>query len=93
MPKVLSHIATLDISLLNILQSVYTSPEVIAFFDNAIADRGNFFKDFYCAVLEQPEVLPIVITNIRLSLQKIAGDIAPSNIKEIMSYGGEISNE
>ena len=93
MNKVLNHIATLDISLLNILQSVYTSPEVIAFFDNAIADKGNFFKDFYCSALEQPEVLPIIITNIRLSLQKIVGDISPSNIQEIMSYGGEFPNE
>jgi hypothetical protein len=91
MNKVLNHIATLDISLLNILQSVYTSPEVIAFFDNAIADKGNFFKDFYCSALEQPEVLPIIITNIRLSLQKIVGDISPSNIQEIMSYGGEFN--
>ena len=93
MNKVLNHIATLDISLLNILQSVYTSPEVIAFFDNAIADKGNFFKDFYCSALEQPEALPIIITNIRLSLQKIVGDISPSNIQEIMSYGGEFPNE
>ena len=93
MNKVLNHIATLDISLLNILQSVYTSPEVIAFFDNAVADKGNFFKDFYCSALEQPEALPIIITNIRLSLQKIVGDISPSNIQEIMSYGGELPNE
>lgn len=89
MIKVINHIATLDISLLNIFQSVYTSPEVIAFMDNMVADKGNFFKDHYCSILEQPEILPIVITNIRLSLQKLVGDIAPSNIQEFMSYGGD----
>ena len=93
MNKVLSHIATIDISLLNIFQSVYNSPELVAFMDNMVADKGDFFKDYYCSVLNRPEVLPIVITNIRLSLQKIVGDISPSNIQEIMSYGGNLSNE
>ena len=76
MVKVLNHIATLDISLVNIFQSVYSSPEVVAFLDNAVADMGNFFKDHYCEVLNQPEILPIIITNIRLSLQRLVGNIA-----------------
>ena len=89
MPKVINHIATLDISLLNVFQSTYTSPEVIAFLDNAIADRGNFFKNFYCDIFNQPEIMPIVITNIRLALQKIVGDISQSSIHEFMQYGGD----
>jgi len=93
MSKVINHIATIDISLLNIFQSVYNSPELIAFLDNMVADKGNFFKDYYCSILEQPEALPIVITNIRLSLQKLVGGISPSNIQEIMSYGGAFNNE
>ena len=93
MPKVINHISTLDISLLNIFQSVYTSQELISFFDNAVADKGNFFKDYYCSILNQAEYLHVIITNIRLALQKLVGDIAPSNIQEIISYGGELSNE
>lgn len=88
MPKVIRHIITIDISLINIFQSTYTNPEVIAFLDNAITDCGDFFRDFYCSVLEQPDIMPIVITNIRLSLQKIVGNISQSNIQEIISYGG-----
>ena len=86
MVKVLNHIATLDISLVNIFQSVYSSPEVVAFLDNAVADMGNFFKDHYCEVLNQPEILPIIITNIRLSLQRLVGNIAESTIQQFMSY-------
>ena len=84
MGRVLNHIATLDISLLNIFQSIYTHPEVVEFLDNTISDRGNFFKDFYCSILEQPEILPIIITNIRLSLQRLVGNIAETNIQEFM---------
>ena len=86
MVKVLNHIATLDISLVNIFQSVYSSPEVVAFLDNAVADMGNFFKDHYCEILNQPEILPIIITNIRLSLQRLVGNIAESTIQQFMSY-------
>ena len=88
MPTVIRHIATIDISIMNIFQSIYTNPEVLLFLDNAIADCGDFFRDFYCSILEQPEIMPIIITNIRLSLQKIVGDISQSTIQEIMAYGG-----
>lgn len=90
MTKVINYIATIDITLYNIFQSIYTNQEVLYFLDNAVADKGNFFKDFYCSVLDQPDILPIVITNIRLALQRNVGDIGQSTIHEIMSYGGEI---
>lgn len=85
MAKVIRHISTIDISLMNIFQSTYTNPEILIFLDNAIADRGDFFRDFYCSIFDQPEIMPIIITNIRLSLQKIVGNIS---MQEIMSYGG-----
>lgn len=94
MNKVISHISTLDITLYNIFQSTYNNQEVINFMGNAFADKANFFQDQYCCVLKQPDVLPIIITNIRLELQKIVGNISQSNIHEIMAYGdGNISKE
>lgn len=86
MNKVISHIATLDISLYNIYQSTYNNHEVVEFMSNAFADLGNFFHDQYCCIFNQPDVLPIVIINIRLELQKIVGNVATNAIQEIMSY-------
>lgn len=91
--QVIQHIATLDITLYNIFQSTYTSTEVVNFLDNAILDKGNFFKDYYCIVLGESENMPVIITNIRLMLQSIVGNINQQGIQEIMSYGGEYGNE
>lgn len=83
---IINHISTLDISLLNIFQSNYNS-EIAIFMDNAFADRGNFFRDFYCSILNKPEELPIVITNIRLAIQNIIGNISTTNIQDFIAYG------
>ena len=88
--NVINYISTLDITLLNIFQSTYKNPKLVLFLDNAFADRGNFFRDFYCGVLNNPEELPIIITNIRLALQNLVGDISSTDIKELLSYGGEL---
>ena len=90
MSNVINYISNLDITLLNIFQSTYKNPNLVMFLDNAFADRGNFFKDFYCNVINNPEELPIIITNIRLALQNLVGDISPTDIKELLSYGGEL---
>lgn len=91
MANIINYISTLDISLLNIFQSTYRDPNLVVFLDNAFADKGNFFKDFYCDILNKPEELPIVITNIRLALQNVVGNISTSDIEELLSYG-EVSN-
>lgn len=83
---VINYISNLDISLLNIFQSSYRDPNVVVFLDNAFADCGNFFKDFYCNILNKPEELPIIITNIRLALQNIVGDISTNNIQDFLAY-------
>ena len=90
MTKVINHISTLNVSLYNILQSTYTNHDVIELLNEAISDKGNFFNDFYSKILEQPDILPIIITNIRLALQKLVGDVSQSSIHELMSYGGEL---
>ena len=82
--KVIKYIATLDIKLVNIFQSTYINPEVVMFLDNAFADRGNFFVDYYCNIINKPESLPIVITNIRLQLQKSVGNIGSNNIENLI---------
>jgi len=84
-PKIINYIQTLDIRLINIFQSVYVDPALVQFLDNAFADKGNFFKDYYCTAINNVEIAPIIITNIRLSLQKIVGDVSASHIDEIMA--------
>jgi hypothetical protein len=84
--NVIDYISTLDISLLNIFQSSYRDPNIVAFLDNAFADCGNFFKDFYCSILKKPEEMPIVITNIRLALQNVVGNISTNHIEEFLAY-------
>ena len=89
MSAVINYISTLDIALINIFQSTYKDLKLVQFLDNAFADKGNFFKDFYCSILNKPEELPIIITNIRLALQSHVGNISRSDIEEFLSYGGE----
>ena len=87
--QVINYISTLDVSLVNIFQSSYKDLKLVMFLDNAFADKGNFFRDFYCSILSNPEESPIVITNIRLSLQGIVGGINNNNISTYLSYEGE----
>ena len=89
-PSIINYISSLDISLLNIFQSTYKDITLVQFLDNAFADKGNFFRDFYCSILSKPEELPIVITNIRLALQSHVGNISNNDIEEFLSYGGEL---
>lgn len=83
--QVIGQITTFNISLLNIFQSVYVDTNVVTFLDNIVADTGNFFETYYCNVTQQPEIAPIVITNIRLNLQKVVGKPATSGLAEFMN--------
>lgn len=82
--KVINYISNLDITLLNIFQSTYINQQIIMFLDNAFADVSNFFKEQYCSILNSPEIMPIIITNIRLELQKKTGIINNDNITNIL---------
>lgn len=84
-PKVIDYISTFDIQLTNIFQSVYVDLKLVQFLDNAFADNGNFFKDYYCTVVNNVEISPIIIINIRLALQRIVGDISASHIDELIN--------
>lgn len=91
--NIINYIMTLDISLLNIFQSTYKDIRLVQFLDNAFADKGNFFKDFYCRALQKIEDLPIIITNIRLALQNHVGDISTANIQDYLNLIGGTDNE
>jgi hypothetical protein len=59
------------------------------FLDNAFADRGNFFRDFYCSIARNPEIAPIMITNIKLSLQRLVGNPSNADIMSLLSANEE----
>lgn len=83
--KVIKYISTLDITLNNIFSSTYVDIKIVEFLDNIVADKGNFFKDYYCSVLDKIEILPIVLTDIRLQLQNYLGNISTTGIKEYLN--------
>jgi hypothetical protein len=83
--KIINYISTFDIKLSNIFQSVYVDLRLVQFLDNAFADKGNFFRDYYCSVINNVEIAPIIIINIRLALQRIVGDISASHIDELIA--------
>lgn len=82
--EVINYISTLDIRLINIFQSIYPDTAIVGFMDNAFRDKGNFFLDYYCKALKNPESAPVIITNIRLSLQKIAGNKSAAYMDELI---------
>lgn len=90
-PKIINYISTFDIKLSNIFQSVYIDLKVVQFLDNAFADNGNFFRDYYCSVINNIEISPIIIINIRLALQRIVGDISSSHIDELITSSPDAS--
>ena len=85
MSKVIDYIATFDVKLGDIFQSVYTDYKVTEYLDNAFADGGNFFYNHYYLPIKKPEFLPVVITNIKLALQRLVGTKIASHIEEIMN--------
>jgi hypothetical protein len=79
----------MDVTLLNIFQSTYRDQQLTMFLDNAFADKGNFFKDYYCSTINNPEIAPIVITNIKLALQRLVGNVSTADINTIINMNEE----
>ena len=92
-PKIINYISTFDIRLSNIFQSVYVDYNLVQFLDNAFADKGNFFRDYYCSAVNNIELSPVIITNIRLALQRIVGDISASHIDELISSSPDVAED
>ena len=91
--NIINYICNLDVSLTSIFQITYRDPRIVQFLDNAISDKGNFFKDYYCDSFQNIEELPIIITKIRLALQNQTGEINTINIQDYLNLIGGIENE
>jgi hypothetical protein len=89
MNSVIKYISEMDVTLLNIFQSTYRDQQLTMFLDNAFADKGNFFKDYYCSTINNPEIAPIVITNIKLALQRLVGNVSTADINTIINMNEE----
>lgn len=85
MKSVLQHIVSIGVTLYNIFQMTYTEPNIVAFLDNIVTDRGDFCKDFYASVIMRPEIEPIINVGVRLALQKIVGNLTTQDLREFMS--------
>lgn len=72
--KAISYISNLDITFFNIIQSTYTDPRVVQYIDSIVGDKGNFFKNYYCSILNKPDVLPIILTDLNLNLLQYIGN-------------------
>ena len=83
--KVINYIESLDITLANIIQSTYIDEKIVMFFDNMVADRGNFFKNYYCSIISRLDLMPIFITDIRLQLQVLVGTVSQDNIENYIN--------
>ena len=69
---VLDQIASYDITLYDILRTVYPNREINNFLEGIISDNENFYKTVYISLLNDEYNRPNLITNIRLALQQYA---------------------
>ena len=84
MNQAISYINTMDISLLDIFQSIYTDSHLVSFMDNCFRDKDNFYRDYYCAPFKNPEIAPVLITNIKLGLQQLMGSATATHVHELI---------
>lgn len=68
---VMDNICVYDISLQNILSTVYTDKNIIIYLNNIISPIYDFFKLSYVPVM-QSQLKPIVLSNIRFEIQKLS---------------------
>lgn len=91
---VIKYVSTLDIQMSNIFETIYMNREIVMFLDNAFADvSGNFFTNHYYNSVAHDSILPIVITNIRLQLQKIVGLSNKSIIADLLNMNNNDDNK
>ena len=84
MPKVLNMIREIDIRLENIFSSIYPDITLAAFMSNAFGEKGNFFNEAFCSLLDRPDIVPILIVNIKLNLQKYVGLMINDPMGDVM---------
>jgi hypothetical protein len=69
--RVISFICGFDVPMYNIFNIVYPQKELVYYLSTIISDNGDFFKNYYCTILDT-SIRPILLTDIRLSIQNIA---------------------
>ena len=85
---VIGYICNMDISLTDILNLVYPQKEFVYFLSSIISDNGDFFKNYYCTML-QNYIRPILLTEIRLSIQNMAIEREVIDIDSINNTNAE----
>lgn len=68
LPQVLQYVATLDINMIDLLQSCYQQPMVDLIVNN-FGENINIYNDFMKVILSNENFLPEYITEIRLRIQ------------------------
>jgi hypothetical protein len=68
---VIDNICVFDISFQNILSTVYFDKNVIKYIESIVTPLNDFFKMYYVSLI-QSNLRPILLTNIRLEIQKLS---------------------
>ena len=68
LPQVLQYVATLEINMIDLLQSCYQQPMVDLIASN-FGENVNIYNDFMNVILSNENFLPEYITEIRLRIQ------------------------
>ena len=76
---VIGYICNMDINLADIINMVYPQKELVYYLTSIISDAGDFFKNYYCTIL-QTAIRPILLTDIRLSIQNMAIERNPDEM-------------
>lgn len=82
--QVINLIYNYDIDLDYIFKTIYPDPRIAMMMSTAFADYGNFFRDHYCAILANPEVLPVITVNIREQLNGLLGTASANPISSLL---------
>lgn len=69
---VVNQMASYDINIYNIIDSLYPNNDINNFLKRIISDNGDFYKTVYVELLTNPYSRPEILSNIRLDLQKYA---------------------
>lgn len=72
---VINFISAADINLPQIFGMVYHQPELVYKMCSTVVAQTDFYKEFYIQLLQSP-IRPIILTEIRLSLQNMAVETA-----------------
>ena len=68
---VIYNMATFDISIYDILNTVYLNRDCVQYISGAVTDRGNFFRTHYNSFLQDPKYNASLIIAIKLELQNL----------------------